>query len=319
MLGPRLAQMSTERALAIGTGAKDPSRAIDWAFVRRGLEVATLITVFAVTTIVPLRFDALWGDAHVYFHATQAWLAGQNPWTSTSGVIPFAAPPPALLLNLPLAPFGEDAAVAFWVVANSLAIVVLFRRLRIPIYWLLFQPIAEGWFAASPDLALAGFALLGGGWLAALVKPYAIPALLGARRWRAVFGGLVLAALSLLVLPWAAFFDSADTISQSLRAWGRPISAFGDPVLMVFVAIALVSLGLRRGLQLATPGLLAAQPHYMVFSLQTIVRSRILAIFMSFSLLHSAALGVIVYAIAEWTKVVVRRASGRATPASTPG
>jgi hypothetical protein len=311
--------MSSERALATGTGFKERSQAVDWAFVRHGLEVAALVTVFAVTTFVPLRsIDALWGDAHVYFRATQAWLGGANPWTSTYAGIPFAAPPPALLLNLPLAPFGEQAAVAFWVVANSLAIGVLFTRLNIPIYWLLFQPIAEGWLAASPDLALAGLALLGGGWLAALVKPYSIPALLGERRRRAVVGGLALAAISLLFLPWAAFLASSDAIADSFKEWGRPISAFGDPVLTALVVIALASLGMRRGLQLATPGLLAAQPHYMVFSLQTIVRSRILAVFMSFSLLHSAALGVIVYAIAEWTRVLIRRARGGTTIRSSP-
>ncbi len=175
----------TNPALAIGARFPGRRRAIDWAFIRHGLEVVALTAVFAVTSIAPIRSsDSLWGDAHLYFRATEAWLHGGNPWLSTTYLPPFAAPPPALLLNLPLAPFGEDIAVTFWVVVNTLAIVVLFSRLKIPPNWLLFQPIAEGWMGASPDLAFAALALLGGGWLAALVKPYSIPALLSEGRLR---------------------------------------------------------------------------------------------------------------------------------------
>ncbi len=309
----------TNPATAIRASFLGWYRVIDWAFIRRGLEGVALTAVFALTTVAPIRsMDSLWGDAHLYFRATETWRHGGNPWLPTTYPLPFAEPPPALLLNLPRAPFGEDLGVAFWVAVNTLAILFLFSRLKIPPYWLLFQPIAEGWMGASPDLALAALALLGGGWLAALVKPYSVPALLSEGRWRAVVAGLAVGAVSLLVLPWGTFFASLPMIEGYFRIWGRPISAFGDPVLMILVAIALLALGGRRGLALVTPGLLAAHPHYMVFSLRAITRSRILAVFLSFSRLHSAALGVIAYALAESMKVAVRRLRGRSVAINAP-
>ena len=36
----------------------------------------------------------LFVDAHVYFRATQAWLGGSNPWTTTYLGVPFAGIPP---------------------------------------------------------------------------------------------------------------------------------------------------------------------------------------------------------------------------------
>ena len=78
----------------------------------------------------------------------------------------------------------------------------------------------------------------------------------------------------------------------------------------MLVAIALVSLGLQRGLGLAAPGLLAMQPHYLLFSMGTISRSLILAATLTFSFPRATAIGVIVYAIIlrmRWLLVAARR------------
>ena len=92
-------------------------------------------------------------DAHVYYRATEAWVNGANPWVVSHRDIGFGGTP-TLLLNLPLLPFGESSAVAFWVVVNTVAIGLLIRQLRLPIWFLALQPILEGWLAGSPDLAL---------------------------------------------------------------------------------------------------------------------------------------------------------------------
>ena len=56
-----------------------------------------------------------------------------------------------------------------------------------------------------------------------------------------------------------------------------------------------------------TPGLLAQQPHYLVFSLEYIVASRWLVPFMALPIEHLAAVGIVAYAI--WQRVGDRLAA----------
>ena len=301
---------------------RDPSwRSIDWRFVARGLLTAGMIGAFAISSVPPLQHflanggSRLFIDARIYFRATELWIGGGNPWAApVFDGTPFAAPPPSLLLNLPLLPLGETVAVGTWAALNTLAVGLLLYRLRLPIWWTLFLPVSEGWLSASPDLALAALALLGAGGISTLIKPYSIPALLADRRWRAVVLGLVAAVITIPLLPWGVFLDSRPAVEQAFREWGRPVSAFGDPLLMVLTALALVSLGWRRGLALTTPGLIAMQPHYLVFSLGTIARSPILAVPMTFAWPHVAAIGVIAYAIFEQVRTRGPRAWRRSDP-----
>lgn len=278
---------------------------MDWRFFRKGTYVGLTIMLFVAAnfTIVPFYLypsdDRLWLDAHVYYRATEAWLSGANPWLTEWYGVPYSAPPPALLLNLPLMPFGETFAVAFWVTANSISVGVLLRRFRLPLWWALFHPIFEGYLAASPDITLAALVIIGGGSLAALMKPYSIPAMLAANRWRAVLLAAGTGLVSVPLLPWATFLNSRDLIGAAFRDYAVPVSAFGSVGLMLVTAIALLSLGRVPGLALTTPGLLAQQPHYNVFSLQTIARSRILTWTLGLPVEHMAAFGVVAYAVAD--------------------
>jgi hypothetical protein len=236
-------------------------------------------------------------DAHIYFRATAAWLDGGNPWTTTYQGVPFAGIPPTLLLNLPLLPLGESAAVGFWVAANTLGIAVVIRQLRLPLWSALLLPVVEGWLGAGPDLALAGLLFVGGGWVAALTKPYAAPILLADRRWGQLIAAAFAGVASLLFVPWKLYLESLDTVAASFAAFaGAPMSAAGNPLLGVAVVIALVSLGWRRGLILATPGLLAQQPHYLVFSLEAVRWSRVLALAMTVPIVHSVAVAIVIFA-----------------------
>ena len=74
--------------------------------------------------------SALFSDASLlYWAATQAWVDGGNPWAvaSANGTT-FAGWPPTLL-NVPLLPFGPDAARAFWAIADVVGWVVVIWRL----------------------------------------------------------------------------------------------------------------------------------------------------------------------------------------------
>jgi hypothetical protein len=239
-------------------------------------------------------------DTHIYFRATEAWIAGGNPWTIDYRGVPFAGIPPTLLINVPLLPLGEGVAIGVWIVANTTSIVYLIRRLQLPLWILVMLPVFEGWLAGSPDLTLAALAVGGGAWIAALVKPYSIPAILADRRWRPLALAAVIGIATLPVLPWLDFWESRSAIAEAFAIHaGRPPSAAGSPPLLALVALGLLSLGWRRGWSLATPGLLAQQPHYLVFSLDTITRSRILTLAAMMPLTHAMAVGIFVYAVVE--------------------
>jgi len=253
----------------------------------------------------------LFVDAHVYFRATQAWLDGSNPWTATYLGVPFAGIPPTLLLNVVFIPFGESVAVAFWAVANTASMILLIRRLGLPLWVIVLQPVLEGWLSGSPDLALAGAIVLGAGWIAALTKPYSAPVLIADRRWLQLGAAVAVGIITIPLLPWFVLYESRAIVAESFAQFaGNPVSAAGSPVLIVAVLVALVSLGWRRGWALFTPGVLAQQPHYIVFSLETVVSSRILSLAMTIPITHVAAIGVIVYALVErWRTTLAPRPS----------
>lgn len=277
---------------------------VQWDFVGRVAGRWGMVLWFVLPSL-QLAIDysghphRLWPDAHIYFRATEAWLAGGSPWLASWEGIRYAAPPPALLLNLPLIPFGEGPAVAFWVAANSMALVLLLRRLRLGWWWIAFYPVFEGLAAATPDIALAMLVFAGWGAVAAIAKPYSIPALLSEGRWRALGVAAAVFILTVPVLPWGQFLESRAVIEGTFSEWARPTSAWGNPLMMAGTAVALVLLGLRRGLALLTPALLAQQPHYSLFSLGAISTSTILMIALARPNPHWAAAGVMLYALWE--------------------
>jgi hypothetical protein len=248
----------------------------------------------------PRRLEELpnrFGDAVVYFEATEAWLRGADPWlvNSTFG-FPFSGPPTALLLSLPLLPLGVGFAHAFWPVAGLLGWLVTMYKLRLPPWWIIFPPFLEGWFAGSPDPALMGVALLGGGAIAAIAKPYAIPALIAERRIPAVIIAAIGFLLTIPFLPWAQFLGKFDRITSSLDAYAAHVSAWGNPPLMAAAAIALLGLGSGRALLLAVPSLWPnSQLHYSVFSARAGVESAFLAVVLAIP--GAAPVGVVAYFI----------------------
>lgn len=278
-------------------------RGLDWTFT---LTQGPVITLFAVYFIWKAAYfvrepEFLFTDARLYFRATEAWLAGGNPWAGTIQGWNFAGPPPTLLLDVPLIPFGEDAAWAFWPIAGAYGIWRVVRRLGLPIWWMLFPPVIEGWLAGSPDMALAGLAMGPIAWIAALGKPYAVPAMLGDGKWRSVALAGGVAVMSAPFLPWGLFFGNASGISSTLDVYTSHLSAWGNPVGMVAATIALLALDGRLRGGLLVPALWPnSQLHYSVFSMFAASRSPILSIGLALPVPGAAPAAVMIYAI--WAK-----------------
>jgi hypothetical protein len=280
-------------------------RGLTW----RGLGLAAIklrpvaIAVYLACGCIPLAMSyvnrpaLLFGDVRIYFRATAAWLSGTNPWLANNDGALYAAPPPALLLNVPLVPLGEQAAVLIWVAASAVAVAYIIRNLHLPLWFVLFYPLVEAFFGGSPDLVLAALVLAGLGAVAAMVKPYSIPAMLSDRRWRAVVAAAVVTLLTMPILPWGEFFANGSAVVSVSAGQSHPNSALGIPWLMVVTAIALVSLGPRRALALVVPALIGQQPHYAVFSLLAISGSTAATLGGGWPAQGAAAVGVIAYAL----------------------
>ena len=142
-----------------------------------------------------------------------------------------------------------------------------------------------------------GLVLVGAGALAGLVKPYSLPAMLAERRWRAIGIAAAIAVITVPVLPWALFIDQLSNVEAALTAQAYSTSAWGNPLLMLLVAVSLVALGPRLGLLLAVPGLWPnPQIHYSVFSARAGVDSAFLALVLAIP--RAAPLGIVIYAVA---------------------
>ena len=291
---------------------------IDWDFVAYWILTVTFIGIgLQVLWISGPRagrpVDDLFLDASLYFRATEAWAQGANPWAVRlpSGV-PFAGPPPTLLLNLPLLPFGEWIVRPFWAVAGLAGWLFTMRRLHLAPWWILFPPFVEGWFAGSPDPALVGLMVAGGGAIAALTKPYSIPAMVADGHWRALLLAFLIGLATIPLLPWGLFFTQLETIQEAFATYSRHVSAWGDPVAMAVVAVALLLLGPVLGLRLLVPALWpGAQLHYTTFSARAGADSSFLAL--ALSVPGFAAPGVVLFAIWVRLRERILRLMGRQT------
>lgn len=294
---------------------------IRWRLVLKraadGLVPVTFVLYFINSLVHQIGYT--FGDGALYYRATQAWLSGGDPWAATYRGIRFAGYPPSLLLSVPLQPFGEVAAIAFWTIAGGISVLYAVRKYRLPLWWVLFPPAVEGWLGGSPDIALFGLLLVGGGAVTALVKPYAIPAMIGEWRWRAATIALILGLVTIPFLPWSRFFGELSTINATLVGQTYGGTAWGNLLGMVIVTIALVSLGPRLGSGLVTPTLWpSAQLHYSVFSMGYARDSAILALALAVPVPGFAAAGVIVYAIFARVLLLSRRVGRSQATTGTP-
>lgn len=209
-------------------------------------------------------------DARIYHRAAVAQLNGLDPWAAVYGDYYFAAAPPSLLPYLSLAWLPEPVAITIWMLLGVAAALFILRRLRLPLWWLLFPPLTESVLVGnSQPLALALLLLA---WppftaLAAMFKLYAmVPVIHHIRHGGAVALSL---GLSWFVLPWDQYIGALPAITARLHDQAQGgYSAWGSPPYIAAVVVALVILRKDGWQWFAIPALWpSTQLHYSLYAL----------------------------------------------------
>jgi uncharacterized protein (TIGR03382 family) len=189
------------------------------------------------------------------------------------GQVWFAAPPPTLLLFAPFVALPGWLVAGSWVALDIAAIALVVRRLERPWWWCLFPPAVSAMTVGNPEPVMLALLVLGGGWLAPLVKPYAASALLGEGRYRSLLVAAGALLLTVPILPWGSFLADLPQIRATLESQlnDGDLSAWGAPILVPIALLALLALGRRRAGWLATPVLWpVAQLHYATIALPAV-------------------------------------------------
>lgn len=225
----------------------------------------------AVDLLWVARPEVLGIDARHYQRAAASWLAGGDPWAVTESGITFAAGPHTLLFYAPTNLVSLEVAVAFWLLLGGAASVWLVRRLDLPVWWLLFPPLAHAlWNGNSQTIALALLFVGGGGRggaVAALgaigavaMKLYAAVPLLARPRLLVVAGVALLATLPFL--PWQLYLDHGLGVNDHIQtAWNG--SAWRFPILLLPPTLLALWVLRRRGAEwMAVPAIWPATQFY---------------------------------------------------------
>jgi hypothetical protein len=171
--------------------------------------------------LAPSPNGGLGVDTAILYRAVRVWLDGGNPWDASVHTYHFAGLPPTLQVLAPLSLLTEPAAMAAGLCASVLAAIVIVRSLRLPPWWLLFPPLAQGVVVANPHIVLLALLLSGGPIATALataLKAYGIVPALIQLRWRAVAATGVVLAASFALAPglWMSYLDAAAATSGRL-------------------------------------------------------------------------------------------------------
>ena len=237
-------------------------------------------------------------DATIYYRGVVAWLHGANPWdaavTVGGSAYHYAGSPVTTVILAPAALLNEDVFTAAWLGLTWLAAAWTLRRLKLPLWWLLFPPISEALFSANPQLIVLALILAERSWLAAIgtaLKVYAFIPLAGEGRWRAILVSVGVNAATILVAPglWLAYIQQFGDISNRLEFESiQGFSAFYFPELLAVTVVALAILALRDRAAagwLAVPAAWpASQLHYSTMALP--VMTPLLAFFLAVPVLR---------------------------------
>lgn len=245
-----------------------------------------LPVIFLTISIINLgrQFQELLGvDARIYIRAAAHLRNGLSPWDAfvadPSGYqLHFTALPPSVAIFTPFTFVPERLAVWLWIWASLLAAAYVVRRLKLPIWWLLFPPLTEGIFTANPQIVLMALLLSGSAILASLapvLKIYAIAPLIGERRWTALLLvlGLLLLSFGAQTELWAQYLSRAGDIA--VRNFNESIGGFSafavGPWLVVLGFVGLLMLAVtdwRAAGWMAAPAILpVSQFHLSTFAM----------------------------------------------------
>jgi hypothetical protein len=161
-------------------------------------------------------------DFRIYRNAAVALVNGGDPWTAADHWNGFdwhfAALPTAAQLFVPFAVLPETLGMAlFFGLSLGVAWLAL-RRLKLPAWWLLFPPLAEGLLAVNPQILVFGLLIVGGPLARALavgLKVYAAVPMLARRETVAAAATIALlaASVALGLDIWSTYLGQFGAIS----------------------------------------------------------------------------------------------------------
>jgi hypothetical protein len=251
-------------------------------------------------------------DCRLYVAASRAWLEGTNPWEVTYRGLYYAAPPPSLL---PLAPFTILPTPFDWMAVGVLVVaatILTIRMLRLPWWWLLFPPVVQGVLSGNVQMLLIPLILAGGGWLAALLKIYALVPLAFLGKWRQVGLALLIILVTIPILPWTTYLANLSVINERLDAQtGYGLTFQQSALLFLPALVGFAAIGREKSAWLAVPALWPSQQWYYS-SLALPVRSALVGALIAVPMVGSGALAMFAYA--TLTVLRRRRASRAAAP-----
>ena len=252
-------------------------------------------------------------DIVIYYRGVQAWLHGADPWSASVVVdhstFSYAGSPATTVLFGPSALLSEGQFTALWLVLTALSALAIIRRLHLPLWWLLFPPIAEALYSGNPQVVVLMLLLAGAGRAGAVadsigvaLKVYAVIPLLGQRELRRVALALVLTIATFVLAPslWINYAQQFGEISARLaRESENGYSAFYYPALLVPTAIAILLLWRRDpkvAAWLAVPALWpSTEFHYSTFALP--VMTPLLAVPLAFPKALVPPIAIMVYVL----------------------
>lgn len=275
--------MNVDQIRAIGLGpATDrlsrPERVV-------GIILAVWFGLISLLVLSPqiYRGAPVGWDAVVYTEAARNLLSGVDPWVPTSNAIGFAAPPPSLLPYVPFAWLPDPAVGPLWVAVAAVCAVYSVRRLGLPMWWLLFPPIAHGIATGGTALPVLALLVRGGTFAeaaAVTIRVYAAIPMVVLGHWRSIAAAFVVIAVTSPFLAWPTFLNEYGQISERLvlQASGGS-SVAGVPILVPIAVIALLLLGRPRAAWLAVPVLWpSTQLYYAVIAVPALASAPLVAV-----------------------------------------
>ena len=249
------------------------------------------------------KVDVLAIDARHYQRAASAWLAGANPFTVLEATTPYLSGPHTLLFYAPpsLIPLPL-AAASVWLV----------RRLGLPLWWVLFPPLAHSIWNGNPQTIALALLVLGGPLAAAVavgLKLYTGLAL-AVRPRDAIVTGLLL-MVTLPFVPWQLYLGQGAAAAEHLAtAWNG--SAWRVPFLIPPTLLGLWVLR-RKGAEWFAVGALwpATQFYYVAMALPALVKRPMAAAALALPMPLMTPIVVIAVAVVQ----VVRQRNTRSTHA----
>ena len=216
-------------------------------------------------------------DIKLYRLAAEAWLAGGDPSVPT---LYWDALPPLDELrrtasDAPAIPFvrmgsrGHLHYLVFMLVSGTAAIWRRFRRLGLPLWWILFPPLVQCIWVGNLNVFVIALLVAGGtaaGAIATTLKTYAAVPLVLTFQWRAMAGRRTDRAPLRATPAMAAIHRSVRRDKQCARGTGlgRQTPVLPQPWATIGGAIALIALGRKRAAWLAVPVLWpSTQWHYV--------------------------------------------------------